>query len=460
VSTRDTLVTRRQMLRGSLGTLLAGTLGLLACAQSRAQGCEQDSACVTDERFGGGARGDGTTDDTAAINSAIRQAAGGAVYLPKGEYLVRPISAGGVAILLDRPATRLVLDPDAILRMGANNLENYAMVQVTAPDCVIEGGNWIGDVKTHIGTTGEWGHCIDIRKGADRTLVRNTYVANAWGDGVFISGHPADVSIENVTSDSNRRNGLSINDALRPRVIGGIYQNSGSISYISPGGGILVEPDKDTERTVIDAFLQGVLFSRNKHAGFWSSSNGKAVSCTVDRCRAVETADGDGFMVSGPNNATVLSACESNDNGGEGFHIEDDADSTQIASCTSHGNARAGFLVGGSRTKVHGCRAESNGSPGYYLDYQGDASVLTECSSVGNARSIPDGVEVDIYAADARLAGVVVDAGSAAVAAYGIAVRESAKGCVLTDCSVRGTFRSGAWIDLAGDTVANPDPSG
>jgi hypothetical protein len=115
--TGDAPLNRRQMLRGSLGVLLAGTLpscALPACAQSGGQppssprhpkGCEQDWACVTDERFSGGARGDGTTDDTAAINSAIRQAGGGTVYLPKGEYLVHPISAGGVAILLDSPAT-------------------------------------------------------------------------------------------------------------------------------------------------------------------------------------------------------------------------------------------------------------------------------------------------------------------------------------------------------------------
>jgi hypothetical protein len=456
--TGDAPLSRRRMLRGSLGALLAVVLGP-ACAQSGAQGCEPGWACATDERFSGGARGDGTTDDTAAINSAIRQAGGGTVYLPKGEYLVHPISAGGVAIQLDRPATRLVLDPDAILRMGANRLANYAMVQVTAPDCVIEGGKWIGDVETHIGVTGEWGHCIDIRKGGDRTVVRNTYVSNAWGDGVFISGHPADVLIENVIADSNRRQGLSINDAFRPRVIGGIYKNTGSISYIAPGGGIVIEPDRGTERTVIDAVLQGVLFLGNKGVGFWASSNGRALSCTLDRCRAVETAVGDGFIVSGSNNATVFNACESIDNGGSGFHVENDADSTHIGDCTAIGNARAGFLVSGSRTNLHGCHAETNGSPGYYLDEIGGL-VLTECMSVGNVRSVPDGVEVDIYAPGTRLDRMVVDAGPAAVAAYGIAVRPSARGCVLANCVVKGTFRSGTWIDFAGDAVAIPDPSG
>jgi len=40
-----------------------------------------------------GAVGDGTTDDTAAINSAITAAAGGTVYLPKGTYLVSNLNA-------------------------------------------------------------------------------------------------------------------------------------------------------------------------------------------------------------------------------------------------------------------------------------------------------------------------------------------------------------------------------
>src|SRR5688500_1135671 len=36
-----------------------------------------------------GARGDGTTDDTEKINSAITAAAGGVLYFPKGTYIVR-----------------------------------------------------------------------------------------------------------------------------------------------------------------------------------------------------------------------------------------------------------------------------------------------------------------------------------------------------------------------------------
>jgi hypothetical protein len=460
VITGDAPVTRRQMLRGSLGALLAGTLGLPACNRSDAQGCRPDWACVTDERFSGGARGDGATDDTAAINSAIQQAAGGTVYLPQGEYLVNPVHAGGVAILLDRPATNVVLDPDAVVRMGANSLSNYAMVQVTAPDCVIEGGKWIGDVETHTGITGEWGHCIDIRQGGDRCLVRNTSVLNAWGDGMFISGHPADASIENVIADGNRRQGLTINDALRPRVIGGIYRNSGSISHADPSGGILIEPDRGTERTVVDALLEGVLFSGNRGVGFWASSNGRPVSCTLDRCRAVQTTDGDGFIVSGSNNSTRLNACESIDNNGSGFLVEHDADSTQISGCTARGNARAGFLIGGLRTNLNGCHATSNDWAGYYIDNPGNGLLMTECTSVGNVRSVPEGVEVDVYAPGARLTSVVADAGTDTVAAYGIAVRPSAKGCVLRNCSVRGTFRSGPWIDLAGGTDAIPNPGG
>jgi Right handed beta helix region len=459
VITGDAPVTRRQMMRGTLGALLAGTLGLPACTRSDAQGCRPEWACVTDERFSGGARGDGANDDTAAINSAIQQAAGGTVYLPLGDYLVNPVSAEGVALRLDRPATRLVLDSGAVIRMGANTLSHYAMVQVTAPDCVIEGGKWIGDLETHTGTTGEWGHCIDIRHGGDRSVVRNTSVSNAWGDGMYISGHPADVSIENVIADGNRRQGLTINDALRPRVIGGIYRNSGSISYIDPAGGIVVEPNRGTERTVVDAILQGVLFSGNRGVGFWASSNDRPLSCTLDRCRAVQTADGSGFMVSGSNNSTRFDACESIDNNGTGFLVEEDADSTQIAGCIARGNAHAGFLTAGSGTNLNGCRATSNGRPGYYLDPQGNGLVMTDCMSISNVRSVPDGVEVDVYAPGTRLTSVVADAGVVdPVAAYGIAVRPSAKGCILRNCSVRGTFRSGPWIDLAGGTEAIPNP--
>jgi hypothetical protein len=192
--------------------------------------------------------------------------------------------------------------------------------------------------------------------------VRNTYVSNAWGDGVFISGYPADVSVENVIADSNRRQGLTINDALRPRVLGGIYQNSGSIKYTAPGAGIDIEPDEGTTRQVVDAVLRGVLFSGNKGVGFWSSSNGRPLSCTLDRCRAVGTVDGDGFIVSGSNNSTVFNACESTNNGMNGFNVEQTVTtSTRFTGCIANSNTQEGFLIAGDNATLDGCHAQDNG---------------------------------------------------------------------------------------------------
>ena len=34
----------------------------------------------------------------------------------------------------------------------------------------------------------------------NRCIIRNTTVGRAWGDGIFVNGHPADISIENVVA--------------------------------------------------------------------------------------------------------------------------------------------------------------------------------------------------------------------------------------------------------------------
>ena len=68
-----------------------------------------------------GAKGDGTTDDTAKVNSAITAAAGGVLYFPKGTYIV-------TKLLPPAPRTRIVGDGKGISILKRKNQTNDSYI--------------------------------------------------------------------------------------------------------------------------------------------------------------------------------------------------------------------------------------------------------------------------------------------------------------------------------------------
>ncbi len=88
-----------------------------------------------------GARVDGSTDDTAAINAALTAGAGGTVFAPSGTYALE----GPLTILSD---TTLLLAPGAIFKRTANseymigNEVSAQGVYADANDIVLQGGTW------------------------------------------------------------------------------------------------------------------------------------------------------------------------------------------------------------------------------------------------------------------------------------------------------------------------------
>lgn len=98
-----------------------------------------ETGCLTVRDFG--ARGDGTTDDTDAIQCAINVCpAGGRVYVPKGTYLVRP--------LVLKSDLTLELDEGAVLL--ADPVEEHFPLLPGEPQDVVTGENiqvnsWEGD---------------------------------------------------------------------------------------------------------------------------------------------------------------------------------------------------------------------------------------------------------------------------------------------------------------------------
>jgi parallel beta-helix repeat protein len=202
-----------------------------------------------------GATGDGSTDDTAAIQVAVDQVAGtgGTVLVPDGTYLINGIADGWSGIRLKGSMT-LRMTSGAILKAIPQVLGHYAVIRAQDVSGVnIVGGTVQGERVDHLGPkgpdidpqhpTGQTGHAIAINGASNNIWVDGVTVKDAWGDGIMLGDSavsPTNVTICNVLADNNRRQGLSITAADGVVVRESIFKNTNGTP---PEAGIDIEPN-------------------------------------------------------------------------------------------------------------------------------------------------------------------------------------------------------------------------
>jgi hypothetical protein len=218
-----------------------------------------------------GAVGDGVTDATAAIRTCLNL--GGNIYFPDGTYLVDTQTE--LAVLSN---TKLIFAPNAVITMKPTSLGSYSIFALrNITNVSITGGSLIGDRLTHTGTTGQFGFAITIDNSSNIT-VDGTKVSNCWGDGIYVGGGTgvngsANVKINYVTSDNNRRQGMSIIN------VNGIVVSNSSFTNTngsSPQSGIDIEPNAGN--LVDNILLQNIYLNNN---------SGNGILCFVGYSNAV-----------------------------------------------------------------------------------------------------------------------------------------------------------------------------
>jgi parallel beta-helix repeat protein len=183
-----------------------------------------------------GAKGDGVTNDTTAIQTALNENA--TVFIPDGTYMINVDKP-----LLPKSNQTVTLSENAVLKALPSSNGYNAVIRMSGVSSVtISGGKIIGERYEHQGTSGEWGMGIHVIQGSNNIKISNIAISDCWGDGIFLGDSPyvSDINIDNVVSDNNRRQGLSITDAKRVTVSNSIFKNTNGTL---PEAGIDIEPD-------------------------------------------------------------------------------------------------------------------------------------------------------------------------------------------------------------------------
>ncbi len=273
---------RREFLRNSLVLavpLAIGGVSMPAFALTTPPTRARGTATRNVKNYG--ALGNGSHDDTAAIQAAINSlpTTGGTVTIPAGTYMIDTSKK-----IRMRSRMRLSLSSGAILKAKTSSLSRHYLIQISGgSDMEITGGQLVGDRETHHYGSGthEWGHGISIGGGATRVTIRDLRVSKCTGDGVCIGGAANDIVIANIISTNNRRQGLSITNCHNIKVFDSEFSYS---KGTSPECGIDIEPDEGGSAKTI--LIQNCRLNNNAKYGLniWKRTTGVTITgCTLER---------------------------------------------------------------------------------------------------------------------------------------------------------------------------------
>lgn len=207
-----------------------------------------------------GAKGDGLTDDTAALQRQLDNET--YVKIDRGTYLINDV---GLKIPSNR---QIIMNSDAIIKKTATNLNSYNIFDVQDVEKIhISGGTIVGDRDSHTGTSGEWGMGIALR-GTKDVVVQGTRIEKCWGDGVYIGAstkknYCENTLIDKISVDKCRRNGISVISVKGLKIVTPIIRDIGGTA---PGDGIDIEPNFNTE-FLEDITINGIKTERCDGAG-------------------------------------------------------------------------------------------------------------------------------------------------------------------------------------------------
>jgi parallel beta-helix repeat protein len=322
------------------------------------------------------ATGNGSTDDTAAIQRAVTAAGGTGktVFVPDGNYRINAIAVttgGNHGIALSSNMT-LQLSSNAVLQALPNAADTSAILWLDGVrNVTITGGTVEGERATHTGTTGQWGMGISIYDSSSIT-VDSVTTEDCWGDGLYVGGTVGaqNLAITNVTSIGNRRQGMSITAANGVVVKNSTFKNN---SGTSPQSGIDIEPNPGN--AVNNVLISGNTFSNNGGSGVQS---GVPMANSVTASVTAIVIDSNTFTGNGTDPV----------DGVDGAIDISNSSGTQVTNNIVTGNASYGILIhqAANNSVVTGNTISgTTGMPGNGIDLDSSSgATVTGNTSTGN----------------------------------------------------------------------------
>ncbi|HEY0286683.1 MAG TPA: hypothetical protein VGC62_06680, partial [Pseudomonas sp.] len=257
----------------------------------------------------------GTAGDYRAIMQNminVASAAGMTLVMNAAQWRMAPLpdASPNFGLCLDIPSnTTIRWELGGTLQLLAHNNTIYQMLRVwDRTDVRLINPPLDGRKDLNSASTGEFGMGIDIR-GGNRIRVEYPVTNNTWGDGIYFgrgatTGVPQGCYILRPDADACRRQGMSITTGKNITVESARWTNIGGTS---PGAGLDIEPDNNTEELIGIRILNpytencagpGILIALQAFAG--------VIPKTVDITIENHTDDGSvvGYSAGGVNTTT------------------------------------------------------------------------------------------------------------------------------------------------------------
>ena len=330
-----------------------------------------------------GAYGNGTNDDTAAIQATVNAAVGSSVYIPTGTYVTGSINLP--------PATCIFGDSPiaSILQPNANNISVLSMINNVS---ALQNGPNIVNIGFSLpaGTPYSNVTAINLTGASSANRINFTAISNvdvfANGPNIFSNGIYMTYCVNTHIINSRitwANNGLFINNCADTDLVNIDIQLGNNIGFTFQGGGP-------------GAFDEGIRMTN-------CTTNGQQVGCYIfgqswgemNSC-SLTTAPGGAFILENANNWNV-SGCEfsSANSGGPvtAANVNIFNNSTNI--CISSSFLAIGtFGISVSNSvfvNVNACRFANNSNVDIFLGSSSQVSVVANiCESAGSAISIDE----------------------------------------------------------------------
>lgn len=403
---------------------------LLAGAQTTSNG-----EYVSVKQFG--AIGDGSTDDTSAIQRAINNVAGlDVIYFPKGVYKISKSSGQHGLSLVNN--TYLQLHPKAKMQFATASADYDRLLEVpsNSVNITIDGGEFDGrrTLQTHETPF------MYINDNVNGVIVKNTYIHDFNGEGIWVKGDTGPVSkrinihhnkFENIKAHNVLFNWEVINSQIKDNefynsdVDGNaiwVGNNSENLeickNYIENCGDIGIEIWVGSNHCtcigniINGATTMGISFGGGdfltcigniiRDYGFIGIEVALSEYCTIQGNTIFNGLDAGAFGISVSNDPTKGNRIIGNtikDGLGMGMQIIGAAHDTEIAYNLVHNMGDRGLnLVGPTplRLKVNHNSIRDNGKSGIYM-YQTDGAQLRYNDVQNNNTSITGGEADTIY---------------------------------------------------------------